>query len=84
MELRSSYTRTLILAIFVALSGATAARARFSAERSPRPCIIEGYLASAPKGATLLDCMLASDRPKRGLLVHGTPRRFVFPFLVAG
>ena len=71
MKLRSSYTRTLILAAFVVLSGATAARAWFFLPSPPRPYIIEGYLDRAPNGATIVDRIeiFASDRPKRWLLV---------------
>jgi hypothetical protein len=71
MKLRSSYPRTLILTVFVVLSGATAARAWFFLPSPPRPYIIEGYLDSAPKGATIVDRVeiFASDRPKHWLLV---------------
>ena len=71
MKLRSSYTRTLILAAFVVLRGATAARAWFFLPSPPRPYIIEGYLDRAPNGATIVDRIeiFASDRPKRWLLV---------------
>jgi hypothetical protein len=71
MKLRSSHTRTLILALFVVLSGATAARSWFFLPSPPRPYIIEGYLDSAPKGATIVDRVeiFTSDRPRRRLLV---------------
>ena len=71
MKLRSFDPRTLILGVFVVLSGATAAQARFFSSSPPRPYIIEGYLDRAPNGATVVDRVeiFAADHPKHWLLV---------------